>query len=141
MRYRRPGFESLLEGPYNRFRLPARGDDFAIWSLVDSVFLGAKGLHGDFPPLHPRLLRQLLDHAPDPEFLGLHHHRRSLRADEIAVAFGDPPPTRRAWLLRADEVARAWGRPLLGPEGLVAEVLGPDAPGHLPDPPPPALAG
>jgi len=135
--FTRPGFESLSEGPFNNYVLPSRGDDFTVRSLVDSVFQGGEGVHGHIPPFHPRLVRQLLDHAPDPEFLGVHRWNRSLRADEIAVEFGERPPSRHTWLLRADEIARAWGRPLLGPDGVVAEVLGPDAPGHLPDPPAP----
>ncbi|OLR92361.1 hypothetical protein [Actinokineospora bangkokensis] len=135
MEHRRPSVDSLVEGPHNRYRLASRADDFTIWGLVETLFTGGRGLHGDIPPLHPRLLRDLLSHAPDPEFLGVLAWRRALRADEIAVTFGDRPPGRAEWLLRADEVARAWGWGLLGEDGVVAVVLGPDAPGHLPDAP------
>jgi hypothetical protein len=130
----RPGYEPLFEGAYSKHILPSRADEFGVRRMVDSVFTGGTGIGGTFAPFDARLLRQLLDHAPDPELLGVCDWQRGLRADEIAAIYGETPPTREAWLLRADEMARAWGRPLLGRGGLVDEVLGPDAPGNLPEP-------
>ena len=126
--FRRPGLADLVTGIHSRHQLPDH-DDTLVRTLVDQVFQGSDGAQ----PLDPRLVRQLLHHAPDREFLGAHDMNRGLRADEIAAIFGVTPPTRRHWLLRADEIARAWGRPLLGNDGLV-QALGPDAPGDLPDP-------
>ncbi|MEO6087752.1 MAG: hypothetical protein ABIQ18_32035 [Umezawaea sp.] len=132
--FTRPGHVPLFDGgPYSHHVLPDRGDDVHVRTLVDHMFMGGPGALGTHPRLHPRLVRQLLDRAPDPEFLGVEDWApRALRVDEVAAIYGRTPPTRDAWLLRADEISRAWGRGLLGPGGLVAELLGPDAPGHLP---------
>lgn len=131
--FTRPGHEPLFEGEFSRHVLPDHGDDIHVRTLVDHLYIGGPGALGSFPSLHPRLVRQLLDRAPDPEFLGVEDWApRALRVDEVATIYGRTPPTREAWLLRADEIARGWGRGLLGPAGLVAELLGSDAPGGLP---------
>jgi hypothetical protein len=112
--------------------LPDPIQDTDLRRLVDQVFQG----RGAAPSFDPRLVRQLLDRAPDPELAGVEDFApRALRADEVAMIWGQPSASRRTWLLRADEIARAHGRALFGPDGLVAEVLGPDAPGDLPDVP------
>ena len=75
-----------------------------------------------FPPWKPgdpRLVQQLLDHAPMTHGAG---------AGRIGGTLADDLDTRRSWLRRADEVCRAWGRPLCGPDGLARGIaLGPTA--------------
>jgi len=124
-----PGRATLDDGDFAQHVLPNRADDQAVRDYVARLFTGAGG-----KPFSPRLLQHVLDHAPDPELLGVADWQRGLRADEVAVIYGEVSPSRNDWLLRADEIARAWGRPLFGPGGLVADVLGPDAPGNLPEP-------
>uniref|UniRef100_UPI003F492685 hypothetical protein n=1 Tax=Actinokineospora sp. CA-119265 TaxID=3239890 RepID=UPI003F492685 len=120
----------LRRAPFAEHVLGSRGQDLDVQDDVAVLFRAAA--ESDPPVFAPHVVRRLLARAPDPELLGVQDWQRGLRADEVAVIFGSVPPTRRQWLLRADEIARAWGRALLGPEGIVQTVLGPDAPPNLP---------
>ncbi|MGH3171505.1 MAG: hypothetical protein ACRDN0_37295 [Trebonia sp.] len=105
-------------GAYGQHVLPSEADDMNVRFLVEIIFAPSPpGQPGD-----PRLVQQLLDHAPKPDQIGAGDWDRPLRADEVAEVWGAPmegPGVRENWLRRADEVCRAWGKPLFGPGGLL----------------------
>jgi hypothetical protein len=130
---RRPDPADLCRsGRYGQHVRPSDDDDQNIQALVQAVF-APKPLFPDLParqPEDPTLVRQLLDHAPRPEAVGVDDWNRPLRADELAEIWGAPmegPDTRAGWLRRADEIARAWGKPLFGPGGLLPDTTLEDA--------------